>query len=127
MTSPDRFLIQRMGAEEGPYSLTDLQQMVQVGSVKFDTPIRRADVEGATWFRAAEVPNLFSDKEWLVALLLSAFLGTLGIDRFYLGYTGLGILKLVTLGGCGIWWIIDLILIATGNLKDSKGQVLRRT
>ena len=127
MTSPDRFLIQRMGAEEGPYSLTDLQQMVQVGSVKFDTPIRRADLDGATWFRAAEVPNLFSDKEWLVALLLSAFLGTLGIDRFYLGYIGLGILKLITLGFCGIWWIIDLILIATGNLKDSKGQVLRRT
>jgi TM2 domain-containing protein/uncharacterized protein DUF4339 len=127
MTSPDRFLIQRMGAEEGPFTLADLQQQVQLGSVKFDTPIRRADVEGATWFRAAEVPNLFSEKEWLVALLLSAFLGTLGIDRFYLGYIGLGILKLVTLGFCGIWWIIDLILIATGNLKDSKGQVLRRT
>ena len=84
-------------------------------------------MEGAAWFRAAEVPNLFSEKEWLVALLLSAFLGTLGIDRFYLGYIGLGILKLITLGFCGIWWIIDLILIATGNLKDSKGQVLRRT
>ena len=127
MTSPDRFMIQRMGAEEGPFTLADLQQQVQVGSIKFDTPIRRADVEGAAWFRAAEVPNLFSEKEWLVALLLSAFLGTLGIDRFYLGYIGLGILKLITLGFCGIWWIIDLILIATGNLKDSKGQVLRRT
>jgi TM2 domain/GYF domain 2 len=127
MTGPDRFMIQRMGAEEGPFTLADLQQQVQLGSIKFDTPIRRADVEGAAWFRAAEVPNLFSEKEWLVALLLSAFLGTFGIDRFYLGYTGLGILKLITLGFCGIWWIIDLILIATGNLKDSKGQVLRRT
>ena len=127
MTNPDRFFIQRMGAEEGPYTFADLQAQVQADYIKYDTPVRRGDVEGAGWFRAAEVPGLFSDKEWIVALLLSAFLGTLGVDRFYLGHTGLGILKLITLGGCGIWWIIDLILIAVGNLKDNKGLPLRRT
>ncbi len=68
-----------------------------------------------------------SDKDFLTALLLSIFLGWLGIDRFYLGYTGLGILKLVTLGGCGIWSIIDIIFIATGKLPDSEGRPLRRS
>jgi len=52
-------------------------------------------------------------KKWLVALLLSILLGSLGVDRFYIGYIGTGILKLITFGGFGIWWLIDLILIAT--------------
>jgi len=126
MTSPDRFMVQRLGAEEGPYSFADLQAQALAGYIKYETPVRRADVEGAAWFRAAEVPGLFSEKEWVVALLLSALLGQLGVDRFYLGYTGLGILKLVTCGGFFIWWLVDLILIATGGLRDSKGLPLRR-
>ncbi len=65
-------------------------------------------------------------KDWLAALLLSIFLGQLGVDRFYLGYIGLGILKLLTAGGCGIWWLIDVILIATESLKDAQGKTLRR-
>jgi len=63
-------------------------------------------------------------KEWLVALLLSILLGGLGVDRFYLGYVGLGILKLLTFGGLGILWLIDLILIACNKLKDAKGNEL---
>jgi len=63
-------------------------------------------------------------KDWMVTLLLSIFLGSWGIDRFYLGYTGLGILKLCTLGGCGVWWLIDVILIATNKMVESDGKPL---
>ncbi|MBP9738781.1 TM2 domain-containing protein [Candidatus Saccharibacteria bacterium] len=65
-----------------------------------------------------------SDKSYLVAWLLSYFLGFLGVDRFYLGYTGLGVAKLLTLGGCGIWALVDWILIFAGVTKDKQGRPL---
>ena len=65
-----------------------------------------------------------SDKDWLVTLLLAIFVGYLGVDRFYLGSMGLGIAKLLTCGGGGIWSIIDIILVATGKMKDGKGRLV---
>lgn len=50
--------------------------------------------------------------KWMLALLMSIFFGTLGVDRFIMGHVGLGILKLITFGGMGIWSLIDIILIA---------------
>ncbi len=66
-----------------------------------------------------------SEKDWLVTLLLSLFLGSIGIHRFYVGKIGTGILQILTLGGCGIWTLIDIIMIATGNFKDKDGNVIK--
>lgn len=65
-----------------------------------------------------------SNKNYLTTFLLAYFLGTLGADRFYMGEIGLGILKLVTLGGCGIWAFIDTILVLAGVRKDKWGREL---
>jgi TM2 domain/Protein of unknown function (DUF2510) len=66
-----------------------------------------------------------SDKSKLVAGLLQLFIGTLGIGRFYLGYSTIGVLQLVTLGGCGFWSLIDAIMILMGNVPDAQGRTLR--
>ena len=50
---------------------------------------------------------------WVLCLLMSIFFGGLGVDRFMIGKIGTGILKLITFGGLGIWYLIDIVLIAT--------------
>ncbi|MBQ4297007.1 MAG: NINE protein [Clostridia bacterium] len=61
-------------------------------------------------------------KNKTLALILSILLGGLGVDRFYLGYIGIGVLKLLT-GGCfGILYIVDIVYIATGKLKPADGS-----
>ncbi len=66
-----------------------------------------------------------SEKDWLTTLLLSIFLGSLGVHRFYVGKIGTGILQLITVGGCGIWTLIDIIMIVTGNFKDKDGNEIK--
>ena len=56
------------------------------------------------------------------ALLLCFFLGVFGAHRFYAGKKWTGVLQLLTLGGFGIWWLVDFILIATGHFRDAEGD-----
>lgn len=56
-------------------------------------------------------------RSWIVALVLSILFGYVGVDRFYLGQGGVGFLKFITLGGCGIWYIIDIFMIATKSIR----------
>ncbi len=65
-------------------------------------------------------------KSQAAAYLLSGLLGSFGVDRFYLGYVGLGIIKLLTCGGFGIWNLVDFILVGIGSMRDSDGNSLKR-
>lgn len=63
-----------------------------------------------------------SEKDWIATLLLCFFLGGFGVHRFYVGKVGTGVLQLVTLGACGIWTLVDFIMIAVGNFTDAEGK-----
>ena len=118
----NEFFVAMMGQTAGPFDAAQLQMMARGRQIKGDTMIQ---MRGGTWFPAQEVPGVFSDKSWTTALILSVLLGGLGVDRFYLGYTGLGLAKLFTLGGCGVWTIIDIVQIATRKMNDFRGMPLR--
>ena len=66
-----------------------------------------------------------SEKSWITTLLLCLFLGGLGVHRFYAGKIGTGILQLITVGGCGIWTLIGLIMIITGSFTDKDGNPIK--
>jgi TM2 domain-containing membrane protein YozV len=65
-----------------------------------------------------------SEKSRGVALALAAILGFFGAHRFYVGRTGTGLLMLCTLGGAGLWYLYDLILVAGGSFRDARGRLV---
>jgi hypothetical protein len=67
-----------------------------------------------------------SDRSRGVALALAAVLGVFGGHRFYVGKVGSGVLMAATLGGAGLWWLYDLILVGSGSFRDAEGRLVRR-
>ena len=68
----------------------------------------------------------FTDlKDPTITIIISVLLGELGIDRFFIGDIGLGIAKLLTAGGCGVWWLIDLFLIMGATRQKNTEKVMQ--
>ena len=116
------WIVRLPGQPETPVSIAKLQMWARSGVIKPDSLIE--EVGTGHTYSATQIPRVFSDKSFVTTIVLSVLVGSLGVDRFYLGYIGLGILKLLTLGGCGIWWLVDLILIAMRKIPDADGHPL---
>lgn len=72
---------------------------------------------------AKTVPiKLHKQRHFLAVFFLSFMWGMFGVDRFYMGFIGTGILKLITLGGLGIWTLVDFVMICSGSMRDKQGN-----
>ena len=116
------WIVRLPGHPEAPVSIATLQMWARSGVIKRDTIVQ--EVATGHTYSATQIPRVFSDKSFVTTIVLSVLVGSLGVDRFYLGYIGLGILKLLTLGACGIWSLVDLILIAMRKIPDADGRPL---
>lgn len=111
----------KLPGNEYTLSTEELKVWAEAGKLNGTSVV--VDQNGEHW-NAKQIPGVFSKRDWLIALILSVIVGSLGVDRFYLGKIGTGILKLITFGGLGIWWIIDIVLIAIKKLSDKQGYKL---
>lgn len=84
------------------------------------------NTEQEGWLHSLKQNADRSEANWWVTFSLSLTLGWAGADRFYLNSPVLGSLKLVTGGGLAVWWLIDLILLCTNQMRDDNGGIVRR-
>jgi TM2 domain-containing membrane protein YozV len=120
--NPHTFVVHAYGLQNRPYNFSELLRFADQRMIKPSTILQQTGSD--LMLAASNIPGVFSQKKYVTALLLSWFFGVLGVDRFYLGHTRLGILKLITIGGVGIWALIDFILIATRSVRDGYGRPL---
>lgn len=116
------WIVRIPGQSEQPVDTSTLMMWAKIGVIRPDTLV--VDAQSGHTYAARQIPGIYSQRSYAVALLLSFFIGYLGVDRFYLGHTGLGVAKLLTFGGCGIWAFIDFILIAVRKVGDAQGRQL---
>jgi len=116
------WIVRAPGLNDEATSIEALNRLAKSGSIKSKTIV--IDVRTNQPYPASQIPGVFSNKSYLIACLLSWFLGIFGIDRFYLGYIGTGVGKLFTLGGFGIWALIDFVLIISKKVPDFNGDPL---
>ena len=67
-----------------------------------------------------------STKRKLPAFLLCLFFGIFGVHRFYVGKVATGVLQLLTAGGLGLWWLVDLFVILLGGFSDKEGRLITK-
>lgn len=121
--SANTFRVNASGVEQGPLPVDHVRDMVKRGELRATDPV---SYSGQAWVPAMNAPGIFSDKNYITAVLLSFFLGTFGVDRFYMGYTGLGVAKLLlSWMTFGFWQLIDFILILIRKVPDAQGRPLR--
>lgn len=121
-TTGAQWQVKMPGQPEQAVDTATLQMWARSRVIKPETLV--IEVKNGMSYTAGQIPGVFSDKSYVTALVLSFFVGILGVDRFYLGQTGLGVAKLLTAGGCGIWALVDFILIAIRKVDDAQGRPL---